>query len=1142
MLTYFLTTNNYKPVSATYGFDSQVDLQNKSIPVDGNLNVTFTPILSANADFASNNYSFLNLTKRVNLKEITDINIPENKKQPLFGLISVSDVDNISRYLAFSDERDDVLTGALYYDQTMFSSVTGITDLNFFEIDFVTPTYCTVAHLYKNNLYYLAFDPAKTANDALNLNFVILSAFTPANEYTRRFAYLYDDINNLLTLQFRTLGDSYIVYRNNNRLDLALVTSSTIFNNISSTAIFNVSAFRFIDLPEITVEWGSYTRALNQNNIDLDWNRSVTNLRNNFLLNQEYYNLNSKDYSLPVNILTLKNQLNITNNQGRGNVFIDKPEVDYRTYQTLAAGGNQERGYTNLHLNYNSYSTPYIFPAGKTTWFHTPQDMYPYKKLNVAATSLIKSGAVAGDHPLRSDKIFKKLANYKKTSNQGNSTGEQTGQWLCTWLSAGPTLQSMPVWVDRFYTPDTTTPYQAINAAASDVTYVTTYDCLNLPTGIYDAPSSLTFEPGCWYAYSHIGTTDIKKIIEGLKIYLQQADFDTYENTDGTSLFPIEDSAGSLTYSFDGNNFASFSVSDINLPVNTFTITFWADSNNWLQPKGYELGGNFNDYGFGIYNYHFVTPIIFYLKQGKLLALNRDLEELTTFDTSLSTFGNIERIFRRDPLNTFHVLTDQQIILEYDIKETLVDATSQLSGVKGLPIYTMNDESRGIMLYADNTYKAINLFSNLQETVSSLKVIGDSSEIKEITKFNNGQIAQIAGTQTQIFGNNAYFLSAGSIQYYNTQTEVLTSFLTNKTNFACFCIDKFSNTWAASGNQINIYNNIGILTKTIFLTADVSISTTPLKIQNITFLENFIAGELITDTLISASGSKEGYTVAYRLNNRYLVEKSKLIQTDRDLLINPDPSNHKFNYSYIRNRYTPESYTFKIRLYNPLNTEDLEIPQITVQATDLNRGSHHFAIVCDSTQGTLTVYVDKQLYGQASFTPQKYNFTPLITNRVFAGATTFYGGLLLADYLDKNKVVKSSYFCKGFDVQRLYFYNRALDYYDVAMHYGEKISPKTLTWDVPSGRRNFTESISRFFKQKIPGAKSGLFNLWINSNLLSDQSKQILEVAIAEKIKNLTPAYSRLNSINWYSNNSAISGQYVFSYLPNNTLTDGAPV
>ena len=1142
MLTSYITTRNFKPLSSAYIHDDQVDLLNKGVFSSGNLGAMYTPILSANNDFVNNNFSFLNLTQESRLDDFTNIRIPENKERIYTGTLATTDTNGIIRYFAFAEGRwYNPNTDLIIYNQSFGAALSSRNDLCFFNFDLTDPTYCTVSHLYQNSEFYLFFDPTKAPGDLYNIGFAALSGFNEGNDYTRKFYYSYDEQNDLLTLQVKTPATSYQLVRSFGRMDLQSIDDLNPNIEMDENSIFILSAFRIKEFPRLAVDWGSYTRSFDQNNINIDTGRSFYDLRNNFLVNREFYNLKEEEVQLPVNILTLKNQLNLNNDQGRGNVFPDEPEVDYRDYKSLFAGGNQERGFLNLQLGYESYSTPYLFPQGKTTWFHMPQSMYPYKRLNVKSTQLVKAGAIPGDHPLRSDKIFKKIANYSQTSNQGNSTGEKTGLWLCTWLSGGPSIDSEPVWVDRFYTPAITTAYQALSAKPASITVTSSYDCLDLPQGVYDAPSSLTFEPGCWYAYSHIGESDALQNIKNLEKNLQQYGFDVYKLTDGSVLEPqVVD--GVDTYVFTGKEIAQFEVPNLVLPTNTFTFSFWANSDDWRVPKGYEIAGNYTDYGLGVFNYNLVTPFIYYLSNGKILVLNRDLELLTTFDSGLSAFGNIVNIFRRDPLNTFHALTDKQIVIEYNVRETLVDATTALSGTNGMPIFTTNDELRGLLLYKDGTIKSINLFSNLYTPTSATFTIGNPLSAKEVRRLLDGSVVTIEGTQSQVYGTGVYFLSSdNTIHSYSTTTKTLCTFIGDaKRKYTTFCIDKDSNTWAASGNTVTIFDRYGTATTSFALTADSKLSTTPLKIRNITFLENFDSGNLITDTLISASGSKEGYTLVYRLNESREIEKTISLQTGTDLLINPDPSNHGFNYSYLKTRYNVPGYTFKARLYNPLNDEDIEIPQVTVVADDISSGYHHFSVVLDSPGGTLTVYLDGTPYNVSTFTPQKFNYLNLISTRITAGASPFAGSLLLYDYLDQSKTVKTSYLCKGFDVQYMYLHNKALDYFDINMLYKQKLLPKDLVWDVPSGKRSFIDSVSRFFKQKIPGGKSGLFNLWINSNYLTEDTKQLLNIAIQQKIKEITPAYSKLFQIKWISNNPSVSADYQFPYFPGNTLTTGS--
>ncbi|MFA5754713.1 MAG: hypothetical protein WC905_05235, partial [Patescibacteria group bacterium] len=117
----------------------------------------------------------------------------------------------------------------------------------------------------------------------------------------------------------------------------------------------------------------------------------------------------------------------------------------------------------------------------------------------------IGSGAFAGSIPYRSDRIFKKQANYENNVPWGNSIPEnmQRGVWLCAWLSGNmndPT--QTPVWMDRWYDPGTL-----------DSTY-TLFVCSN--SAVYDAPSILSFDPGVWYRYDHMGDKFNLQIVNSL--------------------------------------------------------------------------------------------------------------------------------------------------------------------------------------------------------------------------------------------------------------------------------------------------------------------------------------------------------------------------------------------------------------------------------------------------------------------------------------------------------------------------------------------------------------------------------------------------------------------------------------------------
>ena len=106
-----------------------------------------------------------------------------------------------------------------------------------------------------------------------------------------------------------------------------------------------------------------------------------TELKNNYLLNSEFYNSNIVDgvVQAPLNITPLKNQLTPTGTQIRSTVIDDKQPVNIRRYSRIHTGTNQQLGSDKIYLSYDTNITTLDLNPGKLTYFHTPQDMYPYK-------------------------------------------------------------------------------------------------------------------------------------------------------------------------------------------------------------------------------------------------------------------------------------------------------------------------------------------------------------------------------------------------------------------------------------------------------------------------------------------------------------------------------------------------------------------------------------------------------------------------------------------------------------------------------------------------------------------------------------------------------------------------------------------
>ena len=1128
MFTSYITSKNYVGLSASYAFDEQLDFLNKNIAIDGKLTTSFSPVFENTNDFIKSNYSLFHVTKPINLSEITNFDRPFQASKNYFCNI-FNKVSGTDYYLTFTNEVDDALLFTVNYDQTVTSLITGLNDFYYFNFNFTKPDICTISHYYNNNEYFLTFNPAN-----LNINFVILSAFSPLNDYNKNFFYTYNKDTLTLSLQVRIGGRAYQVIRDDTTRRLTLSGVDDIAFT-DTRGIFYLTAFFDPQLPEVTVDWGSYLRSFNQNNINIDNTKSYFDVKTNFLIYGQYFNLERS--GLITNLLPLKTHLNIENEQGRGNVFINETPVNYRNYVSVFGGNRQEKGYEKLHLQYESYSMPYTFKQGKTTWFHMPQNMHPYSRLNIQDSKLIDLGAVGGDHPLRSDKVFKKVANYKETSNQGDSTGEQNGQWLCSWLSAAPNVQTRPVWVDRYYNPKTDTPFRALSATRSSVTYIPSYTCYDVNMGIADVPSSMTFEPGCWYAYSHIGRADALQNVKMLETFQTQKNLTSYQRVNGRKLDPYLDKNTIDTFLFDGTSYGTIVNESLQVPLNNFTISFWASRSDWSKPVGYQIAGDYTEYGMGIFNYELVTPLLFYTYQGTIYAYNQNLELVDKYEPPFNRGERIQYIARRDPLNSFHIITDQLTLAELTLQETIVDGVTGLlsTAIKDIT----NDQTNCYILFNNNTLSGINLTSNLPFNISSNYIVSDGLTYKQIRKTNDNSIVLVDGDQSIVRGNNVYFLSSGQIRVWGTESKTISSYIgATGQQIECYNIDKFNNTWASSGNKITIYGKFTAQLRTFALTADSTLSTSNLSIQNITFIENFNNGGLDSSVVIAASGSQPNKLILTKLDYNGDIQKQVLVSTDSIFNKNVDPSNHIYNYSNVYNSVSGNNnYSFKIRLYNQFNTEDIEIPTVIVDVDDLNPGYHHFSIALNPVNGYLRLYLDGELYKTVAFTPKKYAYTPLLLDDIVVGACPFYNGTLFDTFLSNNNP-KGSYFCKDLEVQNIYIHKGELNYFDVNMLYKEKLPPLDLKWDVPTGRRNYIETVSRYFTQQIPGAKSTIYNIYINDNILDKRCKDYLQTAIIRKLKDITPAYTKLNKLEWVTNLPAQSAEYLQPYFPGNTLTN----
>ena len=419
----------------------------------------------------------------------------------------------------------------------------------------------------------------------------------------------------------------------------------------------------------------NYKNTIDQNNINVDEMRSTTGLSNNILAHSEYYFLTGT--SIPVNLIPLKNQQTDKGNVIPSNKW-NEGEYNHRRYNKIFTGTHQLEGTDKIYLDYTSSDHDIEFKPG-LTYFNFPQQPDPIKRLNINDTNLITCGAVSSNRPSGSDKVFKKLANYSDYTRWGNPIDEQSGTWLCTWLSGSDDPNISPIWVDRYYNPTEIGGTQALTAQTTYLhnTYVSDTDTVfNSTTAeIYDMPSKLTFEPGCNYAYYRATTTDYENNISNLDPYVIQSSLDNYKTITGK---PEDPAAQEYTFMNDRYAEMTNTVTRTTSSRN-FTLMFDLDLRDYKKPIGHQLVGNYTDTGIGLFNTNDISPFVFILgpdgarvggkKQDSSIRIydnNYNLYNYVTNDSFLaeeeipSLFKKV--IVRELPDSIYCIMTDGRIL------------------------------------------------------------------------------------------------------------------------------------------------------------------------------------------------------------------------------------------------------------------------------------------------------------------------------------------------------------------------------------------------------------------------------------------------------------------------------------------------
>jgi hypothetical protein len=280
-------------------------------------------------------------------------------------------------------------------------------------------------------------------------------------------------------------------------------------------------------------------------------------------------------------------------------------QIFTRDYYKLFTGSNQEDGYENLFLAYESDASEFLLKTDQTTYFHFPTHT---KSINIQTSGLIEAGAVGGLTPYNSDRVFKKQGDYSKYSVEGNSLEKRDGEWACSWLCLSG-INGLPTWYDRFYLPGKITYKEALENDKQD-----RFDYQTIVPSVYDVPSQLTFDPGVWYAYYHIGNAKLANSLKNiggeigdlLTVDLKNWTSTTNEHSIYHNKFNIDRNGTYITDNSPFTNNKQYSLDFSNSYLNTYVtynsainvnndelgLNFWISHNNWNIATDSQIIGN----------------------------------------------------------------------------------------------------------------------------------------------------------------------------------------------------------------------------------------------------------------------------------------------------------------------------------------------------------------------------------------------------------------------------------------------------------------------------------------------------------------------------------------------------------------------
>jgi hypothetical protein len=927
-----LNSTNYIGLSANYSPDSLLQFNQNIYYTEQGIDLPLSESLLRANDSSTNNYSNLFLTQSVPLTSTVYIQglerIPDDGFTTYLAASAIYGLEPYSRFLVVQEPDITVATANI----SVSGLLANISNNYFFTIKFYTEDLCKVEHVNASIVRYL------TMGSDLSLYFTFDTGTDYLGDQSPQFFnYLYNRQNNYLILSKNVQDIPHYLSYDSPTQSLTGFPAVSGIPSYPQTAIF--TCISRPSEPNNTVlydPWVSYNQNFLTNTQDINIDGSTENINSNILLHSQYLTLTGT--SLNVNAISLKNTNTPENYQSRNNPFqnnksqfLYEDDIQMRDYKSLFTGSNQVLGNDNITFGYEAYTTDIVLKSDKISYFHVPQSLYPFLQININDSGLIQAGAIAGDHPVKSDKIFKKLAEAKNTSPFGDTNQEANGTFLCSWLSGNSDITSLPVWVDRYYNPSKTSFVAALTTKSlKAISYSTAFEGLVNAAGrmqntdvVIDVPSSLTFEPGGYYAYHHYGPNDVTNYLKIFTPYIVESGLPNFYYTNDAEVMPSSDLIPE--YTFNGNEYAiTDSLSGIQ-NSNQFTLCFDMYNQDWSMPFGNQIIGNLLNDGFGIFNENIITPTIFVNTASGLNVLNTDFVTLNTVVYPATAIAFIRPNF----IENYSVIFSDGYLRQYTCNDQLLRQT--FSPYLSNTVFATNTDTAAYILSVSGTSLKLLSASLISNSVNTISLPNVSANLYTV---NVGQGIPPASVQSVMYYNNNFYFTpsnnakrANSVIYYltdsNTSIVKWDTSSNNVTPLTAFKSNPFSGTYFTDFN-IDFSGNVWILNNTgnyykytqnnVLLLSGVLTSNTP-----VTTTINLTGDGKTTTAPFTASTALMPQDLTITINNkilRPLIDYS--LSGNNVVFVNPPLSGYLGNITYTQtlDTFTNSTVNFISEFYN----------------------------------------------------------------------------------------------------------------------------------------------------------------------------------------------------------------------------------